>query len=171
MLVLFILACQGPSVPIVEGLVFAALPACELLPVGESLDIKDGCAVGVCANTSYASFVDVLGEPADCDPSDSTKCEWDEGVAGYFDRLDGEVDPESVASALYVTESFTGSDENGLGIGVSLGCFIEVLGQPEAVEAVLVAGEYYVEELSFPDLTVHSATFDGRSARLTVYNE
>lgn len=163
------LAC-APTTPDGAASTFPVtpLPVCELLPEATDIDIRAGCVLGVCANMTYAEFTAVLGEPDDCDPtfSDKIDCEWGAGVSANFTDEDGDelVEDTSTTSIVYVEGPGLASPE-GLGLGVSMQCFLDQLGLAEDVSLEideLVGDTWYVDGLTY-DLGLYlHADADGR---------
>lgn len=144
------------------------LPGCELHAPGD-VDIEAGCALGVCAESTYAAFRTVLGEADDCAPSfsDKIRCEWDAGVYAYFEDADGDelVEDTSSNSFLYLEDPGLTTPE-GLGLGVSLQCFFDELGLADDIDLTideLVGDVYFVEGLTYSSLGLYlHADADGR---------
>jgi hypothetical protein len=163
-------ACAPTPTPEVAAAAFpiTALPACELLPAGTDIDVRAGCALGVCANMTYAEFTAILGEPDDCDPtfSDKIECVWSAGVSGNFTDADGDelVEDTSTTSFVYVEDPGLASPE-GLGLGLSLQCFLDQLGLAEDVSLdvdELVGDTYFVEGMTYSFGLYLRAAADGR---------
>jgi hypothetical protein len=104
----------------------------------------------VCPGVGYEDAVETLGEP-DCYTfyyefdgyvGGSISCEWRAGIELDFDDLDqdGVADPFATSYAVALNESFDGGTDGGLGIGANMGCFVEELGQPDAVSFDAVDG-------------------------------
>lgn len=118
-------------------------PPCEPREPGTRLGLEQGCVDGACDGVDYAGWVGALGAEGSCDTSDvvpeTTFCSWQGGnVDTHFvdEDLDGAPDDGAVAEGAYVSEGWSGSDADGLGLGISLACFYEVLGEPQEEDRV-----------------------------------
>ncbi|NOY24653.1 MAG: hypothetical protein GXP62_02165 [Oligoflexia bacterium] len=114
-------------------------PECVLLPVGDRLDMGSGCADGACAEDTYSHMVDVLGE-ADCQDPDQVEntmiwCSWQGGDLDAFiwdENGDNAPDSNEINQGLHLSLGWDGSDQQGLGIAISLSCFIDVYGNTDS---------------------------------------
>lgn len=157
-------------------------PPCELLTPGGRLELELGCADGVCDGDPYEAITDVLG-PGVCEGSDvvaeTSFCEWSSGVHAHFDDqdLDGRPDDGAPARGLFLYLPWNGADAAGLGLGVSLACFYETLGEPAETDRISsgdnerVVGLTYTEGLG--TVFVHDvdglASPDGIVSQLSLF--
>lgn len=153
------------------------MPACDLLAEGDRLDLRHGCADGACAEDTYSHMVDVLGD-ADCeDPSEVEygiiRCEWQDGsLAAYIwdDDEDGMPDGNESNEGLHLQDGWDGADEHGLGLDISLGCFVEVYGDTEEDDIdKLDDGSVY--GITWPErgLYVHDVSLDGYVDLISIF--
>lgn len=160
---------------------FATAPACESEAGDGSIDLEAACASGVCAAGTYAEWAETLG-PADAigETSFGLRCEWNMGLEAFFDDadLDGAPDDDSVAGYFHITDAYAGRTDEGLGVGVGIMCFVDVLGQPQDISAVSIEDGYLVDRLSYEDPRVSiedergpsgEAIPDGYADEITVY--
>ena len=141
-----------------------ALPACELLPAGDRLDLRNGCADGACAEDSYAQMTAALGA-GDCEDDDDDTliyCLWqEETLAAFIWDEDGDHQPDGSEQneGLHLYEEWSGTDENGLGMGISLACYVEVFGDTDADE-VEVDDQGQVTSIDWPDRSLYVSDLD-----------
>jgi hypothetical protein len=135
-----------------------SLPECDLLPSSSRLDIEAACADGACAGMTYNEVNAALGETGDCDEpsSDWLVCHWqNDALHMYFEDADydGQPDVDDVAIGLYLEESWSGSDESGLGLGISMRCYLDVLGEPEEIEYYVDGENIWIDQLYYQSLS------------------
>ena len=108
--------------------------ACDRLEPSDRLDLEAGCADGLCADThTLDDFIAALGEPHACAESstgEGTYCDWSAGLEAFFDSTADEIPGETVARFFALERPYDGTDPDGLGVGLSMDCFIEILGPP-----------------------------------------
>ena len=134
MLALFILGCSE-SLSEVSVDYLAATPACTSHDGDGRLDLDLGCADGACSSATYDEWVVALGDPGECSQSSTgsnVRCEWSQGIRTYFDDddADGLPDAGDAAGVVYVSPPYDGLTQEGLGLGVSLRCYTDALGDP-----------------------------------------
>lgn len=158
----------------------ALLPECEPLSPSDRLDLAAGCADGLCAKDSFTQMNAASGTEGSCDESflddDYLYCNWGGEVFAFFDDAnnDGVPDAEDTALGIYIHDEYDGSDADGLGIGVSLRCFLDVYPDPDDIDyEVDDRGYYTVQSLDYDDLgvIVQSSIFDpdGRVDHLSLF--
>jgi len=156
------------------------LPPCERLPAGEELDLINGCVEGACVNQTLAELETSFGEAADCSDFDAgvTSCEFRGGTVGaLFDDSNNDGipdDPTEEAFGLHIDEGYAGSSLSGLGMGVSLRCFLEDFVAINDIETNQVDGNQQIVEVFFdnPSMFVHDdyfSDFDGHVTYLSIY--
>jgi hypothetical protein len=122
--------------PTVEG-VLDTLPACEPGADDGTLALGPGCAGDVCVGM-YAADVEAVLGAGNCDGSypGYVSCWWESGYSISYRDLDfdGELDPDARNEGMYVYYPFAGGTVEGLASGVSMSCFVDVLGLPDSVE-------------------------------------
>lgn len=136
-----------------------ALPAWELAASSDQLDFAAGCAEGVCAGMTYPEIVAATGAEGDCESSglgaDSEfRCTWRGGSIETIHAdadADGKPDPDDVANVVFVRGDSAGADAQGLGLGISLRCYLEVLGSPPSVLFCDVDGVRRITSLRYDD--------------------
>jgi hypothetical protein len=121
----------------VGDLIVEAQP-CSPLPTGDRLDLLGGCADGACAQSGFSEVAKTLGRPQSCGPGsydDLIDCRWSSGVGATVidSNGDGEPNDDDYVYYLRLAVPWGGSDATGLGLGISPGCFVEVLGSPTTV--------------------------------------
>jgi hypothetical protein len=125
--------------------VLDALPACEPAATDGRIDLDAGCADGMCAGMTYAEIVAALDDAGACDPysftwggrtSTGVSCYWSQGLGADFDDddADGVPDEHSTIYSVSIGSPYDGGTPDGLGIGATLGCYVDVLGAPDSVE-------------------------------------
>jgi hypothetical protein len=170
--------------PLPEG--GEALPACERLDASDDLDLINGCVEGACVNDTYADLNAALGEVGECDEYDLgiAFCEWRGGaIHANFDDDDNDGVPDAgdEAFGLYVYDDYRGSSAGGLGIGVSLRCFLEDFIAIYDTETKEIDGDVQIVEVHFdnPSMIVDDAwliyvddpdsTYDGYVSRISLF--
>lgn len=136
---------DGDDDPDVGDLIEDAQP-CDGLEPGDRLDVLTGCVDGVCAQRPWATAIEAFRRPERCAPGDfdnAIVCGWTNGVeaTGIDVNQSGELDRNDYLYSLRVEAPWGGAGPDGLGLGVSPGCFVEVLGTPTAVTLQTVPGE------------------------------
>ncbi len=132
------------------------LPPCDLLPVGDEIEVSSGCSEGACADATYDSFNAALGETGECDSLEGYAfCDWRDGLLGsFFDDNDGDDVPDDGAGAagVFLDSGYAGASADGLGVDISLQCWIDVYGYTDLVEYETVGEEQFIAELQWGDL-------------------
>ena len=125
---------SDPSTP-EEAL--AALPDCSALPGGNRIDLVQGCVDGACVGMRLGEIEADLGD-AECDSNafedDLIGCEWDWGVLALFHGEDGSLPSDATATTVAAKDDFDGADPDGLGLGISLNCYLDTLGEPDDID-------------------------------------
>ena len=117
-----------------------ALPSCVPLPGNGRLDFEKRCADNGCIDDTYTDLVDAFGANGFCEPSfswsDRLSCGWFNTIRVYFDDndLDGIPDEFDAATAIYIDDTWDGTTDSGLGIGVSMRCFLDEYGVPDELD-------------------------------------
>jgi hypothetical protein len=162
---------------------------CTTVPAGDALDFVNGCASNACAGMTYVEMNAALSEDGICEgytvtypdfTYSNTNCEWRDGeIKGFFDDddNDGVPDAEDTTYAIYLNLPYTGSSPKGLGLGASMGCFLQEFGTPEGVSFEIDAFDYMLERMEFADFVVYdyrenAGTYydpDGLVDRITLY--
>lgn len=137
----------------VEG--YDALPACTLLEPGSRIEVDAGCADGACDGETYDAIVASLGEEGECETlSGFAFCQWQEGgLTSLFTDDDGDAVPDTGATAagIHLAPPYDGTTEDGLGVGVSMRCWLDVYGWTDEVEYLTIDGAASITELWWPD--------------------
>lgn len=148
-----------------------ALPACVLSPGDGALDLDRGCVDGVCADTPVAEALEVL-EPTCNEPTlgsdGDLHCDTDDDIS-FFDARKDRNHPRKSVHAFYLGDDYAGRTAKGLGIGVSLGCFLQELGTPDKVEIEREESRFVITELRFGEPKVWVQAEDGVVDRLVIY--
>jgi len=104
------------------------------------LDLVNACAFGGCVGDTYDELRAAWGAAVQCNrftsvvsDSDRLACDWENGLGMHFDVDGNAPEPTSPGSVFTFEAPFRGTTPDGLGIGVSLGCFVEALGEPRDV--------------------------------------
>ncbi len=147
--------CVQTSVSVSSSTIEAQLIACGVSEGDGRLNLYSACVDDACVGQTYAELVDVLGPPVEA----GSWMEWAGGIGFDFDVEDLPPNPDAVATELWLQEPFTGSTDEGLGVGVPLSCFLEALPEPDDATLEYGSGSWHVENLDWqsPDLMV----FDG----------
>lgn len=136
-----------------------ALPACELAAPSDQLDFAAGCVEGVCAGMTYPEIVAATGAEGDCEASGlgadaDFHCTWRGGGIKTIHAdadADGKPDPGDAANVVFVQGDYAGADAQGVGLGMSLRCYLEALGSPPSVLFCDVDGVRRITSLSYDD--------------------
>jgi hypothetical protein len=134
-----------------------ALPACELAAPSERIDLAAGCVDGICADMTYAEIVEATGAEGACRPSEyegetDSLCLWATGgVVTIHDDADadGEPDPDDATSLVFVHAGADATDPRGLGVGMSLRCYLDELGAPDSVQYCATDGVRRIVSLQY----------------------
>lgn len=170
--------------------VLAAMGDCTPLPAGEALDLAAGCAHGLCTETTYAEAVAAAGEPVSCETfryesgtyvSGGIDCVWDNGVELDWDDddLDGIADEGSWSYGVTLGPDTPGASPEGIGVGASVACLLDIIGRPETVWATHDGRTWSVEMISYYEAGITASDFynaetggyapDGRIDMLFLY--
>jgi hypothetical protein len=151
----------------------ARLPACTAEAGNGALDLDQGCVAGLCVGSPVAEAV----AGAACEDltfAQSVSCRpHQEGGAhriglSFHDLRGRRPHASDAIDAVYMAKSATASTTDGLGIGVSLACFLDRYGAPEAVEVRRVRDRYEVTELRFASPRVWVQGEGGLVRRISV---
>jgi hypothetical protein len=131
--------------------VLANLGACEPKKDGDEIDIPRGCIEEACVDATWDVVQQTLGEGVACEAVGADWiCEWPQFISIQFPIGDDDVvTPAAGARAGWVRalSTYVGADGDGLAIGISLQCFVDVLGMPTTAEFVDTAGELVARQL------------------------
>ena len=126
-----------------EGVIDGAMTReCELKEPNGDLDFVNACALGGCIGDTYQELLDVWGVGVECSPfsytigterRDRIGCDWSNGLGMHFDIEGNNPEPTDTGDVFTIEAPFQGTTESGLGIGVSMGCFVQELGAPRNV--------------------------------------
>jgi len=125
-------AWSDPSTPD-EAL--AALPECDYLGPGDRIVVDAGCVDDACVGMSLAGISAVLGEgtcEGDAFDGEPIGCAWN-NVSVRFEGEAGTYVEDGIATSIAAIDEFDGSSPEGLGLGISLSCYLEVLGEPDDI--------------------------------------
>jgi len=145
------------------------LPACEVRDADSRIDVTLGCADGACSDDTYDAFNSAIGETGSCSTTSGFAfCDWEEDTLGsFFDDVDGDdvPDVDAPAQGVYLDPGFDGATEDGLGLDVSLACWIVVYGYTDLATYTTVDEVQYISQLQWGDLglIIHSDP-DGEAA-------
>lgn len=136
-----------------------ALPACEPAAPSERIDLAAGCVDGICAGMTYAEIVEATGGEGDCRPIEAegetdSHCLWAAGgVVTIHDDADadGEPDPDDATRLVFVPAGADATDPQGLGVGMSLRCYLDALGAPDSVHYCGTDGVRRITSLEYID--------------------
>lgn len=123
----------------------ASIPACTPDDADDALNLVGGCVDGACVGMTKAEVDDVLGAPTECDDS-LDDCVYAGGIELDYDA--------GIADTFSLSSPYGGRDQNGLGVGVGLGCFVDVFGTPDAMAAFLENGVVGIWNLAWYDANV-----------------
>jgi hypothetical protein len=141
----------------------ADLPRCEPGSDDGALDVEAGCAGDVCLGTPWPEATATLGDPGSCIYIvDGAVCFWDLGLVISFadTEADGTPDDDATAYAIAVNPPFDGGTVDGLALDASLGCFVDALGDPDAVSFGHYDEAWLVRSLAWNDLFFTVYDFD-----------
>lgn len=120
------------------------LEDCGLPPGDGTLDLADGCLGAACVGMSFDAANAALGGDATCVPFvyefagysfAYVDCLWSNGVSALLEDADrdGAADVGVTLNGLQAEAPFAGTTADGLGLGVSLTCFVPILGEPDSI--------------------------------------
>lgn len=132
---------------------------CEAGSGNGELDLERACAWGICAGETYDEAVAAAGQPVELDTSDPgwVYAYWGHSVAcWYYDNdFDGLPDPDTGCTFVTVFPDSGASTVDGIGSGDSLGCFVDLFGDPGLIEVQDLDGwQITALEWNDPDLKV-----------------
>jgi len=170
---------EGEKNPMPEG--GDTLPDCDRLPVGGEIDFVRGCIEGACVNQTLAELEANLGEPAQCENAGtgSVRCSFRGDTVSVLleDSNNDSVpdDPAEEVFGLHVDEGYTGSSASGLGMGVSLRCYLEdfiainevITNDVDGVDQIVTV--WFDNPSMFVDDAVLFDGYDGYVSDLSVY--
>ena len=133
----------------VEQLV-SALPSCTFKPANGRLDLERGCADGLCLDMPTERAVQ---PPFACKASKRAQkpmCDDDAGRR-FWDERESETRPQSTLGQVYLSPPYDGTSADGLGLGVSLACFLEVYGTPDQVEVKRAGSRFEIAEIRYDE--------------------
>ena len=137
-----------------------ALPDCITASVDGTLDVAAGCVGDGCIGDTVADLDVAFDETGDCRSSTLSEaifCDWSNGVSASFEDLDGDqvADPDSTAAYLSVRDPNRAATVDGLGVGATVRCFVDVWGSPDSVAFGENAdGTFNLTDLKYYDLGV-----------------
>ncbi len=151
---------KGDSVVFTEtpstiGGVLDTLPACELIAADGRLNVISGCADDVCVGRTHDEIAELMGGAGACEPSadgaPSVVCTWEGVIEVTFSDLDEdmEADKGDLAQAVSVHGIYDGGTTDGLGIGASSSCFLQLYGDPDLATWQLVYDHYVLVEATW----------------------
>jgi hypothetical protein len=132
-----------------------SLGPCTRLKNGDEIDAIGGCMGGACAGDEFSAILLALGDrDTVCDQLDTAEweCVWPQGIVVLFPPADTDEGAPSVGSrATWVRAryDYEGATADGLGIGISVSCFVEVLGLPDTVFLVPSLDELVPQEVEW----------------------
>lgn len=113
----------------------ASVWACTMAETGTRLDFLGACADGACDGDTIEDMTATLGTPEcrDFGIDQVVACDWNGGIGAHFDDLDRDEVPDAgaIADVFNIELPWDGTSEEGLALGLSMGCFVEVFGPPE----------------------------------------
>ena len=160
----------------------AEWPDCILEKGDGRIDLDFGCADDVCVGRNYGEIAELMGE-GDCyfyQGYGYGYCTWG-GAGGYFLDADDDLLPDEFYYLSYVmiVPGYTGHTELGAGPNLSMSCWTETEGDPDAVEfSVGYTGEYQIGQITYysPGTVIYDAVgadysyeSDGRSDYIYLY--
>jgi hypothetical protein len=137
-----------------------AMGPCVRLKNGDEIDAIAGCVDGACAGDEFSSVLLTLGDrDTVCELVDTGdwECSWPQGIVVLFPPADtDEGAPSSGTRAGWVRAryNYKGATADGLGMGVSVSCFVEVLGLPDTVLLVPSQGALVPQEVEWLKLGI-----------------
>lgn len=127
------------------------LGPCVARKFGTEIDVVVGCMEGACANDEFVEVNAQLGEGVECENIGvDWFCTWPQGIQALFPIEEGDVSlPTSDSRTPYIraTVGYAGATVEGLGIGISPQCYVDVLGSPTTAEFVDTAGRLEPRQL------------------------
>jgi hypothetical protein len=149
----------------------AALPNCQTSKGDGSLVLEEGCVDGVCVTDELTDAIAVF--EATC--KDATyggdgqrHCKTEDGIA-FFDARNAETRRRDNLHTFYLGKDYEGRTVSGLGVGVSLSCYLREFGTPDKVEIERVGDRFAITELRFVTPKVWVQAEDGVTRRVVVY--
>lgn len=152
----------APVAPIDAAL--AAMPSCVPGADDGALDIAAGCAGDVCLGSLWPDVREALGKPQLCTfIVDGTVCSWSSGLVASFADGDGDGTPDDEATAytISINRPWDGGTTDGLALDASLRCFVDVLGDPDAIGFGRYGDEWLVRSMIWNELYFSVYDFQG----------
>jgi hypothetical protein len=140
--------------------VLEGMGPCARLKNGDEIDAIGGCMGGACAGDTFSETVLALGDrDTVCDQlsTGEWECLWPQGIAVSFPPAEtdaGAPSPGTLATWIRARYDYEGATPDGLGIGISVSCFVEVLGLPDTVLLVPALEELVPQELEWLKLGI-----------------
>lgn len=139
-----------PRPPTVND-VLQNLGPCVARKLGDEIDLPFGCIEEACAGATFEVVEEALGEGVECEVSGPDWfCTWPQGIETLFPIGEDDLTLPAVgAHAAWVRAgvAYDGASPEGLGIGISPQCFVDVLGAPTTAEFVDTAGQLEARQL------------------------
>jgi hypothetical protein len=132
-------APEDSGAPGGDGLMeaIAGLPACAPVVDDGRIDLVLGCVDEMCVGTSYATAIDTIGVEPTCtaqvDDASLLDCHWDQQIwttVADLD-LDGRPDEDYFLQEIAIRNGFEAGTNEGLGVGASTSCFVDLFSLPE----------------------------------------
>lgn len=133
--------------------VLEGIGPCVPLKDGDEIDVAGGCLEGACAGRQFSAIDRALGGGADCDTNSSGStwiCVWPQQVESQFPVAQGDgggPDVNAYSTLVRARSAYEGASPEGLGLAVSVRCWVDVLGAPSRALFVDVAGSLAPTEL------------------------
>ena len=132
--------------------VLSSLPDCVFRDPGSDIDLEAGCVGDACAGDTFEELDEILGGGAECEGVGALiECVWDGVLAGRFEADGDDPVPDAETEELRILTGYAGSTPEGLGVGITPRCFVEVLEMPDRIVFEDVGGT----------LTISEARWDG----------
>jgi hypothetical protein len=143
---------------------------CELKEANGDLDLVNACALGGCVGDTYETLIDTWGSGTTCNDfsytingerRDRVGCDWANGLGMHFDASGNNPDLTDAGDVFSVESPFRGATVDGLGIGVSMGCFAARYGQPDDMDFDNDGPQEIPYKVSFRKDEAHVVLYDG----------
>ena len=145
----------------------ALAPCVSIADPDGSVDLDGGCVDDACAGATFAQIDAALEGDAGCATASWSEewvyCTWPAQVEGLFPDFDrdGVGDPDGRTDWIHLRPGFAGATPEGVGVGVSPRCWVDLLGVPGAATWVDVSGALALQDLYWPDYGVDVHDWDG----------
>ena len=127
------------------------LGPCVARKFGTEIDLAIGCIEGACVNDTFGDVNALLGEGVVCENIGvDWFCTWPQGIQGLFTIEEDDVSlpaNDTLTPWIRATVGYGGATVEGLGIGISPQCYVDVLGTPTTAEFVDTAGRLEPRQL------------------------